>query len=40
MAATVLLFVNATKIYNLKTKDSKMKKIILCLGKNFKRLIS
>ena len=35
MAATVLLFVNATKIYNLKTKDSKMKKNYIVFSKEF-----
>ena len=32
MEATVLYFVNARKIYQLKAKDSEIKPYILCLG--------
>ena len=32
MGATVFLFVNATKIYQFKAKDSEIKKYLLCLG--------
>ena len=38
MGATVFLFVNATKIYQFKAKDSEIRKYPLCLGnipKNF-----
>ena len=40
LGATVFLFASATKIYKLKTKDSKTKKNISCLGKKFKKLFS
>ena len=32
MEAIVFLFVSATKIYQYKTKDSKIEKYTLCLG--------
>ena len=32
MRATVFLFVNTTKIYHFKVKNSEMKKYPLCLG--------